>query len=319
MKKQLFILIAGFFCLNSFAQTPPSYIPVNGLVGWWPFNGNANDESGNGNNGTLVGNTSLANDRFGTSNSAYTFDGNGDYIDCGNSPSVNITGSLTISAWFYALDYNDARGILTKSPLPPVDDGYQLVVGALVPLDITFLNTNCGYVAPTLTWVHVVTVFDSITQTVSQYTNGILDTAISVTFNVIGTSPDNLCLGTHRPTFTPNWSWSGTLDDIGIWNRALTASEISQVYYGPTIGVKVLEPENEFVVYPNPARDLILIKLDIEAQPRNYSIIDFLGHRLIAGTLIGETTTVDISALADGIYFLELTGQAKQTVKLIKN
>ena len=57
------------------AQTLPAYLPTNGLVGWWPFNGNANDESGNGNHGTVNGATLTAG-RNGNANSAYDFDGN---------------------------------------------------------------------------------------------------------------------------------------------------------------------------------------------------------------------------------------------------
>ena len=45
----------------------PNYVPTDGLVGWWPFNGNANDESGNGNNGKVFG-AVLATDRFGNEN-----------------------------------------------------------------------------------------------------------------------------------------------------------------------------------------------------------------------------------------------------------
>ncbi len=229
MKKQL-ILILLALCSTPLLAQPPSYIPTNGLVGWWPFNGNANDESGNGNNGTLVGGTVLTTDRLGNLNSAYAFDGIGDYIDCGNAASLNITGSITISAWLFASDFNDTRGIVSKSALPPVDDAYQLVAGPYVPSDLNFLNSDYGYLVPTLSWVHVVSVFDSSSQTISLYTNGLLDTTISVAFNSIGTSTDNLCLGTHRPTFTPNWSWSGTLDDIGIWNRALSQTEITQIF-----------------------------------------------------------------------------------------
>ena len=58
--------------IATMAQNVPNYVPTNGLVGWWPFNGNVNDESGNGNNGTVSGAT-LAIDRFGDANSAYNF------------------------------------------------------------------------------------------------------------------------------------------------------------------------------------------------------------------------------------------------------
>ncbi|MFN5885712.1 MAG: hypothetical protein ACK445_10260, partial [Bacteroidota bacterium] len=68
--KSLLLTIAAIFGLAAptFAQSVPSYIPTNGLVGWWPFSGNANDESGNGNNGTVVGATPISN-RFGHLNS----------------------------------------------------------------------------------------------------------------------------------------------------------------------------------------------------------------------------------------------------------
>lgn len=54
---------------SAFAQVP-SYVPTNGLVGWWRFNGNANDESGNGNNGMVTG-ALITTDRFGFNNEAY--------------------------------------------------------------------------------------------------------------------------------------------------------------------------------------------------------------------------------------------------------
>ena len=62
-------------------------IPSDRLVGYWPFNGNANDESGNCNNGAVNGAT-LTIDRFGNSNSAYAFDGINDYIGIASSSLV---------------------------------------------------------------------------------------------------------------------------------------------------------------------------------------------------------------------------------------
>ena len=71
MKKPILISLLALFSQSVFAQIP-NYVPANGLVGWWPFNGNANDESGNGNNGTVNGAT-LSTDRNGYVNSAYSF------------------------------------------------------------------------------------------------------------------------------------------------------------------------------------------------------------------------------------------------------
>jgi len=63
----------------SLSELAHAQIPTSGLVAYWPFNGNANDESGNKNDGIVYG-ASLTSDRFGNMNSAYNFDGINDYI-----------------------------------------------------------------------------------------------------------------------------------------------------------------------------------------------------------------------------------------------
>lgn len=315
--KKLFLLAILAFSLNGFSQVPP-YVPTFGLVGWWPFTGNANDLSVNANNGTLVGGTVLTTDRFGSLNSAYAFDGNADYIDCGNAPSVNITGSLTISAWIYASDLSTTRGIVTKSPLPPVDDAYQLVVGAYVLSDLNFLNSDYGYLVPTLSWVHVASVFDSVSQTISLYTNGLLDTTINVAFSSIGTSSDNLCLGTHRPAFTTNWSWSGNLDDIGIWNRPLMQSEITSLYLGSNVGTNEKYSKDDFSVFPNPANDLITVKVNSINIGSTYIITDALGKIVASGKLTAESSSINISELSAGIYLFKVSEQNQHSFKVVK-
>ena len=64
-------LLLTFFSFQFISQIP-NYVPTNGLVGWWPFTGNANDLSGNGYNGIVNGAT-LTTDRFGNNNQAYNF------------------------------------------------------------------------------------------------------------------------------------------------------------------------------------------------------------------------------------------------------
>ena len=78
----------------------PSAFLKQGLVAYYPFNGNAKDESGNGHDGDVKGAT-LANDRNGNSNSAYYFDGADDYINLGNDDDFNFGESdFSISLWF---------------------------------------------------------------------------------------------------------------------------------------------------------------------------------------------------------------------------
>ena len=102
----------------SFAQLP-SYLPSNGLVAWYPFNGNANDESGNGNgHDGVVNGATLTDDRFGNVLSAYYLNGQTDYIAVpvtnGELQPVNIT----VAAWCkIPSDYtaNNGIGMLVRS------------------------------------------------------------------------------------------------------------------------------------------------------------------------------------------------------------
>ncbi|MFZ4414737.1 MAG: hypothetical protein ACOYOV_16755, partial [Bacteroidales bacterium] len=103
MKKFLVYVIPIFFIVtNLYSQSIPSYVPQNGLVGWWPFNGNANDESGNSNNGTINGAT-LSTDRFGNTNKSYEFDGKSNYISLPSLDKMQYN-PVTYSLWF--LDYS---------------------------------------------------------------------------------------------------------------------------------------------------------------------------------------------------------------------
>lgn len=74
--------------------------PTKGLVAWYPFNSNANDESGNGNNGIVAGAT-LTTDRFGIANKAYAFNGTNNYVTCpsGSTSTLNVIGDISFSYW----------------------------------------------------------------------------------------------------------------------------------------------------------------------------------------------------------------------------
>ena len=99
MKKQLLFVVTIILTATFYAQNIPSYVPTNGLVGWWPFNGNANDESGNGNHGTVNGAT-LTSDRNVKENSAYDFHGDNDYIDISTTNGNFNNQQYTISLWY---------------------------------------------------------------------------------------------------------------------------------------------------------------------------------------------------------------------------
>ena len=98
--KNLLLAAVAIFTMTTAVQAQiPNYVPTNGLVGWWPFNGNANNESGTGNNGTVNGAT-LTTNRFGNANSAYAFNGTSSFINLGNSNTIKrYQTDYSISTW----------------------------------------------------------------------------------------------------------------------------------------------------------------------------------------------------------------------------
>ena len=101
MKTKLLLAFPFCFCLisNTQAQTLPTYLPADGLVGWWPFNGNANDESGNGNDGTVNGSVPYISDRNNNISSA--IQGGSGYITCPSTVfQFNRDQTFTVSIWF---------------------------------------------------------------------------------------------------------------------------------------------------------------------------------------------------------------------------
>ena len=243
MKTNLFLTAALSlsFCLASTAQTLPAYLPADGLVGWWPFNGNANDESGNGNDGVVNGAT-LTTDRFENTQNAYSFNGAGDHILISNSTSLNPE-ALTISCW--ALFNSGNSALLSKvDSLTSTNFGYNLIHD--------FQNMNNGLYT---SWntdglcnsssVHISTfgpsgiinngIWQFITVTIDefgfcrQFVNG------SMTYGFQG-QPLNSCNADESLLYfgkqwfgDPTWM-NGKLDDIGIWGRALTDNEIQILY-----------------------------------------------------------------------------------------
>ena len=236
MKKTiLFLVMAVALTTQTLFAQVPSYVPTNGLVGYWPFNGNANDESGNGNNGTVNGSVQLTTDRFGISNSSYLFPGNSNsYISVPSSQTLKIQTEITISAWIL-MDggYNNPRIIQFGNY---VNSGYSLFVNgdSNVSRTLTGLITNVGGLGVglsselnSLVWNHVCFVANS-NGSGKLYINGVIVSTVD------GTVPNNVsyigALNIGRMDHPAYDAWGGKLDDIGIWNRALTQQEITNIY-----------------------------------------------------------------------------------------
>ena len=206
-----------------------SSVPTAGLVAWYPFNGNAIDESGKGNNGTVNGSI-LTNDRFGNSNKAYSFNGSSSFIDFGRNESL-APKQFTIAAWIRIGSQLSNLNMIIRARFY----GYALhvnsngqVVGEI------FDNVNTGHSLNSISrlndgkWHLVVFSFDKKILSVS--INGILEASKSTIGDSIFYGLSGVAIG--RDADVNIHYYNGLIDDFAIWNRALTAQEITKIYNG---------------------------------------------------------------------------------------
>ena len=249
--KKLLLTIAATFGMTALtmAQNVPSYVPSNGLVGWWPFNGNANDESGNGNNGVVNG-AILTSDRFGNQNSAFNFDGIISYINIGHDSSLlRANSSFSLSVWLKlnALNPDAASVILTnRSGSNTTDVGSTFCITGssnglgsgksyLGTVGANFIVSNQPIIIQM--WKNIVFTYDYNTLDCAIYEDGIVvftgslnHFSESATFDhTFGREPLSIPTGGGNA-----YAFNGDLDDIGIWNRVLTQQEITYLHNATT-------------------------------------------------------------------------------------
>jgi hypothetical protein len=219
MKKHF--LTAFTFAFFTFLNAQvPSYVPTNGLVGWWPFNGNANDESGNGNNGTVNGAT-LTADRFGAGNKAYYFSSSGcnTRIDIANFNYNGIVNEFSISFWMK----RSGNGCISPR-LFEFGNGSGWGVNWVNGLSTMDWVANSNL--QNNNWYHVVYVLTP--GTIKSYVNGVLDSQFSLTNSISSWFGSNVCFGRmNHPSYD---AFNGMLDDMSAYNRALTQQEITNLY-----------------------------------------------------------------------------------------
>lgn len=315
----------------SMAQNVPSYVPSNGLVGWWPFNGNANDESGNGNNGTVNGAT-LTSDRFGINNSAYLFTNNGIIQNI----TTNYSGILgqnnrSISLWFLQDDVISIQdqqvlcgygGSSEASMFAPTTYGGRIGMDVLT-IARHYSEFNVGK------WNHAIFIYENGNSIsgVKIYLNGVLQT---ISYSEFG-NQNTILNTTSGLKFRINGSilsqlFIGKIDDIGIWNRALTDQEIKNLYNGNicyqnitvtdtlliNTGINSFNPvkyDNTIKVYPNPAKTHITIDYGNYTSMNGYQlkIINSLGQQVFQTSIKQQSNYLDLSTWGgNGLYLVHI-------------
>jgi len=201
------------------------------LLLYMPFNGNAHDESGNGNNASAV-HATLTTDRFGTPSSAYHFNGIDDYIVVQNSASLSgPSKSISICAWVYVEDWykNNWAPILVKSNTSAYGMyGMQLINFTdrrqfEVHLNHEYRNLDCSF--DRLRWYFLVFTWDGTT--CRYYIDGGYSGQKSYS-GILATDRVPLLIGIDPPELTEYLN--GKLDEIRIYDKAISQHTIDSLY-----------------------------------------------------------------------------------------
>jgi hypothetical protein len=339
--KKIILLASLAFSLNAFAQ-----IPTNGLVGYYPFSGNSNDLSGNNNNGTVSG-AVMTTDRFGNANSAYSFNGNSEIRIPNSSSLANFTDKYTMSAWVDISAFN-------SDGLFPIIDKNQLCAPTSGTTPFLFSgsnNTTNGYHIQNIdcgvqtqlgraneasnlnTWTHVVAVYNGTD--IKIYVNDILKFTNPSTGNISASTGD-LTIG--RATFGNGHYAIGSIDDLRIYNEALSPTDVTALYnenvcyqlitvtdtllINTTItGFNPVTFQNTIKIYPNPTNDHITIDNGNIANMTGYQIkiTNSLSQQVFQSNITQQQFYVDLSTwTGNGIYFVHIIDGQGNTIDIKK-
>ncbi|HLP11239.1 MAG TPA: LamG-like jellyroll fold domain-containing protein [Flavobacteriales bacterium] len=323
MKKIILITITIFLANFSYTQV------TSGLVAKYSFNGgNANDEVGS-NNGTVNGAT-LTTDRFGNINHAYYLDGISNNIDLGSSTTLkqsvasvslwaNVSGISTSGAGY---NYNPIFLIKNTATGSSFFEGAAIYLSAsdskvaVVTTDFSTLTEKYFFTTTALTnslWYHFVLVYTD--DSLKLYVNGILENKIAKGFASTFSATEPVLLGASGDPSNDRY-FNGTLDDIRIYNRAITLEEVDSLFNEAdpaTVGLAEFSAVNSITVFPNPATNMVYIN-----GTYTVNLTDVSGKIVMKKE---NAQNIDITNQPAGVYVLELvkeTGEIIQKSKLIK-
>lgn len=203
------------------------HAPTENLIGWWKFDEAggriAMDASGNGHHGQVIGDPKWQPGKVGP---CLRLDGSGDCINCGSDPAFNITDAVTLAVWIriespdenpqYATilgkGHNSWR-IRSRRKGGVIFDCFGLDTG-----DASFDSIRSKKSVGDDHWHHIAGVYDG--RRLLMYIDGNLDSSVTAT-GTTGPNESDLLIG---------GSWHGLIDDVRIYNRALSADEIIELY-----------------------------------------------------------------------------------------
>jgi hypothetical protein len=348
MRSLLTLASVMLFTVSAMAQLP-GYVPANGLVAWYPFSGNANDASGHDYNPTYIGTgVTLTTDRHGIADKAYNFDGTSYLrIPADNFPVTD----RTVSVWFNVPTITNKPLLLGYGGQGYLGYGTSFLMGLNISGMASYqaqghynsneINYYYGQ-EPLSKWINFVITISG--NTIKMYINGILKQTSTTFSSSTYTTGTDFVMGVMpgangiAPYTDANGGYlQGKLDDVGVWDRALTQCEIFSLYNEgsatsasnadacknytapdgavyTTSGIKTAVIQNYVGCDSTITIDLTIKNIDVSvnqvnnvltavASPATYRWLDCNNSNI---PLPGETSRI-FTAAANGSYSVEIT------------
>ncbi|MCH8330154.1 MAG: T9SS type A sorting domain-containing protein [Bacteroidetes bacterium] len=351
LAKALLVIILTVLSLTSNAQ-----ILKDSLKAFYPFTGSANDISGNNFHGT-PNNLIPTEDRFNYMNSAYLFDATDAYINIGD---LQLDTAFTISVWIYPTAYNNDGYIIEKLGSSNTDN-YLVRLNGDSTLLCTFRSADGSTGYPMFTnidsldqWYHIVYSWDgNIAGSKARvYINAEIRDSITAQTPIAHNSTINGFIGWRSSTRR----FIGKIDDVRIYNnRSLSSTEVLELYnenicfetiydtvtvndtiiINDTVLVSVTDTliidvtldmlppndKNTLKIYPNPAKDKIMINTGNFSIMSNYEIkiINTSGQTIFQNLVNQQSFSIDVSQFGShGLYFVQIIDDTSNIIDVRK-
>jgi hypothetical protein len=308
MKRILFFIISGLISCN-FVHAD---ILLPSLIAYFPFDNDASDQSGNGNNGIATkvdfrsGGTGTVG-VFGKTSSVSIADNK--TFDFSSVPGISITVRLKQESrnnGYIVVKKGPASGIVDEYALSLTDDGH--VTGEFVKSSSERMKVASRSILDLDTWYDIILIWKRNGE-ISLYIDGELDTLTTSSVTSIQNTSFPLIIG--DPDTLASNSIVGSMEDINIYNRALLSSEIAEftIYHKPT-GLTPDIAGEDCIIYPNPFRDEITICTSLNFRKVEFRITDIEGKLLMKGLLNIDNYRLNLAFLKPGLYNVQIDNGA---------
>jgi len=247
-------VLAGFglLPLSGVAQTK-GVAPPPGLVAWWRGEGTARDSAG-GADGILYRGVTFAAGKVGR---CFAFDGISSGINVPDVPAFALTNSLTVEGWLFVPSAPLVPGmVLFRGDTRPGLDPYYVSVepqagtsGMLnfVVWNADNINTSISAPMPLGVWTHIAATLDNCGGLMRLYTNAVVAAETNTTIRPLGALDPNyqpgIGIGNHSSQPSPfNYPFHGLIDELSVYNRALSPNEVQAIYRAGSAGKGPLPP-----------------------------------------------------------------------------